>query len=323
MHAIKSFRRIVFFLGISMAFCGNSFAAPVFYGFSYYSASNGGTTTDLPSFVSADIAGASGGSADAIVGTSSFTGISPTGESRAMAASFEGRWQASYSGLKSLASLSVTDGFTAGESNTPYVLDWGVTDPSGFPGGLAVQTLAGMIDLLSVNGADGLRFVRIIMRIDGILSGGSVQVWQDTTSLIFESAGYSQGLSDYSVVSLDIPVVNGTAKVDLALRTAAELGLSSGNFSVETVSSSDFFNTLRIVGISGYGSSGQQVSLSSVTGSDGTSLNVQNSNNNTVPEPASIALVAIGMCLALRRYQPGGCARLDKIFGGSESIERL
>ena len=128
MHAIKSFRRIVFFLGISMAFCGNSFAAPVFYGFSYYSASNGGTT-DLPSFVSADIAGASGGSADAIVGTSSFTGISATGESRAMAASFEGRWQASYSGLKSLASLSVTDGFTAGESNTPYVLDWGVTDP--------------------------------------------------------------------------------------------------------------------------------------------------------------------------------------------------
>lgn len=261
------------------------------------------TPTD---FFSADIDSA----ADSISGNVSFTGNDFGGTQQTMTATYEGRAEASQTGgLRASASLALTNGFFADPANSPYVTDFGVTDPGGFPDELLVQSIALMDGAVDVVGPPDLSFIRVLLHLDGILQGGVVKVAQAVytgpSSLfytdIFVWGGGSSAFPvvvDQDLVSMDISVSGGLARFGFALIASAGIV----HFVQEDFASADFFNTMRIESIAGFNAAGDQVGLTSVTSSDGFAFVTTDvdGGGGSVPEPGSLALLLMGGVLLVR-----------------------
>lgn len=193
-----------------------------------------------------------------------------------------------------------------GYSDSPYVTSPSYdVDPDGTPTWFDLTSFAFFGDTVSVVGSVAVRSIVFNIAVDGELDGGG---WQPLVFLNqldgdggFLSTLYtkqSSGLVDTLVTTLAIPVIAGSAEFLFRLDSellANTLWYNGGDMISGNV---NFMNTVTITGVSGFDEFGQQVELTSVTGSGGYEFDVVNPGGSVVPEPAAWAQMIAGFGLA-------------------------
>lgn len=247
-----------------------------------------------------------------------YLGLNGSGDASSMTFSYAGQAQSGTAGLKAQASATLS---------TPFYnpVNVGLIDPfynpSGAPTVFSADAQAWMRDSLSIVGATGLAYVSATLHIDGsyegYLPGGPVKT--GTSAYVNDGASYkyltisnaTEGTYDATVTTQKYAVQNGTIDFYLQLATSVFFELQTG--STETMLNEysgfvDFFNTLSIVGFQGYDANGNPVDLFNITGSDGYAFlgtAVDPGNPNAIPEPGTIALMALGLVgIAMSRRKP-------------------
>ncbi len=219
----------------------------------------------------------------------SFTGSDAFGDEQTM--TFDGTGVAQAAGfgiLKTGYSGSLWNTFYNSE-NTPYIDSSTITiDPEGVPDIFDGRATASFTDLLQFGGtAVGYKAV-YVFGITGVNSGDSS--WSRLTFAIagnYESFDLDDpGVSNYVLRSqaYDISSSGQTAEVSLSSTFQPQ---TQSHISGSTVTgSSDFFNTVQLIGLEVYDPQGNLTTNVTITGESGTQY-------NAVPEPATMSLLAL------------------------------
>jgi hypothetical protein len=258
----------------------------------------------------------------AMSGTAYATGLDQNGATATTTIDYASQAQASLAGgLKAEASISGSN-FFWNSANAPYVNADASENAGGTPNFYSASSYSWVRDTLSVSGGPDLASVQFVFHLDGTLVGTA---GEETNAWMSFSAGPTASSSSQSLfstgtqlngshplISLDQDVtsgmfnlVNGEVFLDLRLSTWADFGDLWGNSLSQPVgvvpdgsASSSFFNTVKIAQVLGFNAAGEQVSLYSVKGSDGSILPAASLPVSAVPEPATWAMMIMGFGLA-------------------------
>jgi len=251
------------------------------------------------------------GSTAEFAGTKEISGLGGDGEVATTTLTYEGKAQADSGGLKAAVSGIIENPFYNVEN--PKFAEPGIVTPDGIPDYIRLDAWAGFQDTLSVTGADDLTYLVFTLGVSGLIDSAngaspSVQVAQNATiSTTWASLFYATAAQNYdaSIETGAFNVSNGEVVVDLYL--GAMLTFNRFEYLVLFADyyerfgplggSIDFFNTVTIDSVAGYNSSGAQVPLYSVTGSDGFDFTLADfsPSGTSVPEPSALLLVGAGL----------------------------
>jgi hypothetical protein len=222
----------------------------------------------------------------------SFTGLNQNNVSQTM--NFTGtNWaQSDFGRLHCYASGTFTNTYYNASNPLYYNSDTGFTDPNGSPDGVASLGFAGFNDTLHYGGTLQAGYkARYYFHVDGTNTGDGA-----LTDMSFGIKGYNDesffafdpGSTDTTWVTQSYDV-NGTTPQDMHVQFSNQFTAESWNVADGTNFSgtSDFSSTLTLTGIEMLDANGNQVSGWTVTSDSGTQY-------GTVPEPTSIAVIAIG-----------------------------
>lgn len=247
------------------------------------------------------------------VGTHTFSGMDGSGNQAEMSLQYAAQAQSGTAGLKVQASATLSTPFyNAG--NIAYLDD----RLAGVPAGMSVDAQAMMQDRLAVAG-QGLAYVTASIHLDGsnmglfddgLVTGKAYSYVNDAGGALFNSTTSPSAQSyDLTLTTHRFAVTNGG--IDFYLNLAASVAFDQlGDSQADYTGFVDFFNTLTIVGFSGWDAAGNAVELTKVTGSDGFVYLAPPPAPNGIPEPSNLALTAIatGMLVAAmkrRRVRAG------------------
>lgn len=250
--------------------------------------------------------------------TSSSGGGEGEGEASAatatMTLSAAGKAQSSGGSLKASVTATVTNPLFV-ENNSPYVIDTNFnTDPNGIPGTFSASSLATYTDSLTVSGAGALSSIQVTFGLTGSIAedpNDPSNFYVATSALVIQNphgpyalggesylyGAITAGSIDATVLANPIDVVGGVAELSFGLLTEVDYTLDSFflNEFASYTSTADFFNTLQITDVTGFGANGEEVFLTDVVASDGTVILQRQAPMVHVPEPASFAVFGLGL----------------------------
>jgi hypothetical protein len=237
----------------------------------------------------------------------SFNGVNGSGAASTMTYSVAGSAQSDYGVLRASFNTSLTNAFynQANAAYNPATL-------TGVPNGFNGQSNAEFADTLNVTGGAGIASIRLVVGMSGTLSqsgsaypfaAGYAALWQTYPQGYYSiipgarSDTSPGGNYEQQIVTDPFVVTNGQANVDLLLQayTSWQIFGYYGQYLADgsSVSSSiNFSNTVRVVGVEAFDVSGNQVQLTSVIGTSGTTYY---GPATAAPEPGSVVLFAVGL----------------------------
>lgn len=219
----------------------------------------------------------------------SFTGLDAFGDEQTM--TFDGTGVAQAAGfgiLKTGYSGTLWNTFYNSE-NTPYIDSSTITiDPEGVPDIFDGRATASFTDLLQFGGtAVGYKAV-YVFGITGVNSGDSS--WSRLSFAIagnYESFDLDDpGVSNYVLRSQAYDISSSGQTAEVSLSSTFQPQTQSYNSGSTVTGSSDFFNTVQLIGLEVYDAQGNLASNVTITGESGTQY-------NAVPEPATMSLLAL------------------------------
>ena len=226
----------------------------------------------------------------------SFEGIDRNGDEQTMTFTGAASASAEFGRLRAAADGTVSNAFF-NEDNPPF-FDGEEFDEGGVPDFFAPRATASFTDTLQYGGTATGYTSRYLIRLTGNITGEGASV---TVELAHSSGGrnvfffsepgaYDQTLSSEAFVGGP----NQTFSLSLISEFQTSLEIEEDG---DTISgSADFGNTLELVAVEVRDEDGNLLSGSQVTSESGTSYDIR-----AVPEPATLALLAAGVPLVLRR----------------------
>jgi len=234
-----------------------------------------------------------------------FTGLDSSGGTETMNLSATGAASSAGGALKASLSATLSDPVYT-SNNSPYVDSSFNVDPDGIPSLFFIQSFASFSDDLTIVSPGSPDTIQITLGLSGTMTGDParggpfVWVYQDIAgqfspggNLLFVDG--NEGPLDTTVLSDPITVTGGLASFSYSLHVQTAFFIEDFAEGGTFTHTNDFSNTLEILGVTGFDSTGQEISISSVTTSDGTELLATDGSSTKVPAPATVALFGVGL----------------------------
>lgn len=223
----------------------------------------------------------------------------------------------SFTALKAYATASISNPLL-NAANTPYSVGNGSINTGGVANVVDSYAVAYAADSLNIGNAN-VAYVKLNLSFDGLISGrgGRTFLTLDEGKGAFTAQNehllwylfWEDTWNFQTLTSVAIPVVNGVARYGLKLYSEVLLDatyLAAGN---DYTGVADFYHTVTLDSISGFNSLGEQVSFGALSSESGTSyiqadVPPSGGGGNTVPEPATLALTALGIAALRFRRTP-------------------
>ena len=195
--------------------------------------------------------------------------------------------------------------------DNPFVTDTDFNvNESGVPQGYSIQSVATFEDTVQVTADESIDSIQLVFGIDGNIIDSGINSYHGSQILLGQDirGQYALGAFSYPYSSNSPGNIDTTVLSGLISLTGGEALISYGLYAeayffiegliADTAATLDFFNTLTIQDVRGFNSTGQEVFITSVTGSDGAqiiALRQEEIDNGTIPTPATILLISIGL----------------------------
>lgn len=255
----------------------------------------------MSGFQSIDASISNDGSLTGTSGSASFSGLDQGGSAATMTYQYSALASQNASQLKAYAYSSLTDGFINSVNAPCY--DGSAINTNGVADYFWTEANARYVDRLRVIGSSSLAYVRVGVHIDGTQSQTAMNFLSNGSLTINNSEAFVWWASDASsvdttVLSSAIGVVGGLVDLDLLLNATSLLTLHE-DYPIDPFEESEvnFFNTATIGTFFGFDINGNPVDLISVASNDGYAYDTFRVASTSVPEPESLALVAIALGL--------------------------